>query len=473
MEVVFYAIYIGAALLFSLAAVFTVGGALHAGTRRPDGFLVFFVLPMVLVMAASTIASGRNLLLPIPLELMVAVEPGGWAKWLQRFATLFLLAASVERLAHFAFNKRQPGRPLGLMVAFAGCWVSMVALPAAFGARPSFGHEYVYSLLIGLAALTTNERGGWTAIRVARDALLLFVLGGLLLLIAKRSLVLAPYVGGLIPGFPWRYSGLSVGPNAMGPISVLALLCLWALPMRRRWLNAVVAVLVVLSLLLTQSKSSWLAALACAVAVASVQQGGRLANWLSDPRKRLWARLCLALAMGGLVLLMLAVGGGVGQARIERFLASRAGADLMTLTGRNEIWAIALETFWRNPWFGYGPSIWDPLFRYQIGVPAAFHAHNQFINVLAASGLVGALGFSVYFVVLLRRLLSRRSAYRGFAMGLFVLVLMRSISEVPFNLHTFGSESLALMLLLMVLAGASGADQVSGAKRMEASGNGS
>lgn len=65
MEVVlFYAIYLGAALLFTVAAVFAVGGALHAGTRKPQGFVVYFAALVVAVMVANTITSGRNLMLP-------------------------------------------------------------------------------------------------------------------------------------------------------------------------------------------------------------------------------------------------------------------------------------------------------------------------------------------------------------------------------------------------------------------------
>lgn len=455
MEVVlFYAIYIGAALLFSVAAVFAVGGALHAGTRKPEGFLVFFVLPMVIVMAATTLASGRNLMFPDLQFLAGGAEPGGWAKWLQRFATLFVLAASTERLARFAFSQRNPDRPVGLMIAFAGCWVAMVALPSAFGARPSLSHEYFYSLLIGLAALTTTEQGARTALKVARNALVLFAVASLVVLAVKRDLVMAPYLGGLIPVLPWRYYGLSTGPNAMGPLCVLTLLCLRAVPFESRALQRAAVFLALLSLVLTQSKSSWLAGLACWAAMAAVSERGRLADWLKDARMRPWVQLVVTLVIVVLALALLAVGGGLGQGKIERFFATRAGSDLMTLTGRNEIWAIAFDTFRAHPWFGYGPTIWDPLFRMQIGVPGAFHAHNQYINVLAASGVVGGVGFVVYLVVLLSRLWPRRSAYRGFAVGMLILLLMRSISEVPFDIAGFGSESLAQMLLLMVLAGA-------------------
>ncbi len=457
MEVVlFYAIYLGAALLFTVAAVFAVGGALHAGTRKPQGFVVYFAVVMVIVMIANTTSSGRNLMLPDAQVMMPASgsEGAGWAKWLQRGLMLFLLAASFERLARFAFQPRELGRPIGLMVSFGVCWLATVALPAAFGTRPSLEHEYLYTLIIGMAALTTDEKGGWTAIRVCRNSLLFFASLSLLMLLVKRDMVLAPYIGGLIPAFPWRYSGLAASPNAMGPLCVLLALALRALPFQRRlWQRYAIAV-VLLSLFLTQSKSSWLAGLFCWTVLLALEQRGRLRDALADPRRRPWVQLTLLVGVAIIVGIALILATGLLQSRIDRFLATRAGADILTLTGRNEIWAIAMNTFHKSVWFGYGPTIWDPYFRMMIGVPAAFHAHNQFINILAASGLVGGIGFVAYFAALVRRLWSRLLAYNGFALGLFLLILTRSISEVPFGLERLSNESLMQLMLLMLLAGA-------------------
>jgi exopolysaccharide production protein ExoQ len=454
--VLFYGIYIAAAFLFSVTAVFALGGALHAGTRQPQGFVVYFAALMVTVLVASTLSSGRNLSLPGAHEFIAssAGEGAGWAKWVQRGVMLFLLAASFERLARFAFSRRQLGRPVGLMVAFGACWVATVAMPAALGTKPSLHHEYFYSLIIGMAALTTDEKGGWTAIRACRNALLFFVVLSLSMLVLKRTMVLGPYVGGLIPAFPWRYSGLAAGPNAMGPLCVLLLLALHCLPFERRaWQRFAVAI-TLFSLLLTQSKSSWLGGLLCLATLLAIEQRGRMRLLLADARRRpglQFLLLAMAITVAGIAL---ALATGLFQDRLDRFLVTRAGSDLLTLTGRNEIWTIALDTFGKNIWFGYGPTIWDPYFRMLIGVPAAFHAHNQYINVLAASGLVGGLGFSVYFLALLRRLWARLLAYNGFALGLFLLILTRSISEVPFGLERLSNESLMQLVLLMLLAGA-------------------
>ncbi|WP_374657477.1 O-antigen ligase family protein [Inhella sp.] len=453
--VIFFGIYLGVAFLFTLGSVLAVGGVLHAGTRRVDGFLIYLFPVMLLAVVVSTLSSGRNLSLPGALVgFGVEMGAGGAAKWLQRAVTLFLLAVSVERLANMAFGSRKADSPRALMVAFALCWVAVVALPAAFGTRPSFRHEYVYALVIGLAALTTTETGAQRAILFARNALVVFIALGLLLLVIKRDMVLSPYTGSWLPGFEWRFSGLASGPNAMGPLSLLCLLSLVSQPFEKRWLNRFAWGAAMVSLLLTQSKTTWIAAAACFLVLHLVSGSPFLSRWLSTPRYQLAAQVLLALLGLAVVALIYVAGANVFRTQFEALMATQQGTDLVTFTGRDQIWAIAWETFLRSPWFGYGPEIWDAYFRYQIGLPAAFHAHNQVMNVLAASGVVGTLAFSVYCVVLVRRIWPRLGAFNGLPAALGTLLVLRSISEVPFAFDSFGSETMVQMLLLMLVAGA-------------------
>ena len=81
--------------------------------------------------------------------------------------------------------------------------------------------------------------------------------------------------------------------------------------------------------------------------------------------------------------------GNVGRPGVD-FLDSAEGAQLVTLTGRDQIWAVALRRVARDPVFGYGPALWDDAFRASIGMPNATHGHNEFIDTLARSGTVGA-----------------------------------------------------------------------------------
>ncbi len=450
--VVFYGVYLLGALLLAVSSVMITGFTLHMGTKKPDGFLIFFFAPLMLVIMMDPLFAGRNL------DFVQATVAGGESsssavKWTQRAVSIFLLAASVERLANFALKPRQADRPILLMVAFAACWVSTVALPAALGVRPTIEHDYLYWLIIGLGGLTTTESGARTAIRVARDALFLFVLAGLAALAVKRSLVLQPYIGGLFGGFSWRYSGLAVGPNQMGPITLLLMICLACFPYQRRWISVLAWVCSVVTLVLTQSKTSWMAGIACFAVIWIVRQRGRVGGFIVNPRNRLLSQLALALFGLLVIACMFLLGSGILESRIDRFLATRVGSDMANLTGRSDIWRIAIDTFLENPWFGYGPNIWDPYFRYVIGLNV-FHAHNQLLNVLAASGIIGALGFLWFIWALAARLLSRFDAFGGFTAALATMILLRCISEVPFTFHSFASEALTPMLLLVALAGA-------------------
>lgn len=444
-------IYFLGAFGLAIGAVFAVIALVQLGRNRPDGILIYFTVPIAIVTAVSTYTSGRNLTLANEMMLVMAT-PDPIANWMQRLTSIFLLAAAAERIASFVFKSRASNLPQGLMMAFIAFWIGTVAIPAGIGERPSFSHEYVYSLLIGIAALLGTEGGARRAIIVARNILLLFMIAGLVLVLIKKELVVGTYGRAIIPGVDMRYSGLTSGPNAMGPIAVLSMIAVWAFPFRRHWLQLLAWPVIIATLLMTQSKTSWIAALICA-AIMGFQPNGSIRLFFLNPNRRLVAIASFFL-FGGLVVFLLLIGSDALSNKIDKLLQTKEGNDLVTLTGRNEIWDVAIETWLANPLFGYGPEIWDIQFRRKIGIIAAAHAHNQILNILAASGVVGFLGFLVYGVEMLRRLWFRINSYNGFTASLFVLIAIRSFSEVPLSLISFGGESIYHVLLLMCLAGA-------------------
>jgi O-antigen ligase len=456
--VVFYGIYLFAALLLAGTAIVVTGGALHLGYRTNDGLLVYILLPLIVVIALDPILSGRNLSFDVSALVAAGESRSAVVKWLQRLTSLYLLAAAVERVAYKLFKGGRTAGHGPLMIAFAVCWIGNVALPCAFGDRPVFTHEYMYWFVIGLGLLATSATGAETAIRVARNALAVFSALGLIILVVKSSMVLQPYVGGLFKFFPWRYSGLAVGPNQMGPFALLLMICLACFPFERRWLNRAAWFAAWMSILLSQSKTAWLAGLASFTVIGLVRGKGLWATWLRSPRHRFAAQCLFVVAALLLVLGMLVVGSGALEAKLQKFLATRAGTDMANLTGRNEIWAAAWQTFVDHPWFGYGPTIWDPYFQFKIGLNV-FHAHSQILNVMAASGLVGLVSFLVFVVMLYRQAWKHITAYNGFVAGVGVVVLLRFISEVPFTFHSFGTEALMPSLLFLAIAGASSAQR--------------
>ena len=77
-------------------------------------------------------------------------------------------------------------------------------------------HDYVYPLVIGFAAVLATATERDLAFGAARNALLVFLAAGLLLIPFKPSLVLdASYTQGLLPGVP-RLAGLAPHAVSLG-----------------------------------------------------------------------------------------------------------------------------------------------------------------------------------------------------------------------------------------------------------------
>ena len=87
-------------------------------------------------------------------------------------------------------------------------------------------------------------------------------------------------------------------------------------------------------------------------------------------------------------------------------------------------------------------------------MPNATHGHNQFMDTLSRSGTVGAMALVLYALVLLVLSLRYARASGGLTLALFLVLALRSFSEVPLLLFGYGIELIAHVLLLMTLAAA-------------------
>ncbi len=81
-----------------------------------------------------------------------------------------------------------------------------------------------------------------------------------------------------------------------------------------------------------------------------------------------------------------------------------------TLTGRSELWPAVLEMIAKKPWLGYGyGAFWDDSVESSIVIQTvqwnAPNAHNGFLDLWLALGLVGVLVFVIGFVINLLRAL--------------------------------------------------------------------
>jgi O-antigen ligase len=149
-------------------------------------------------------------------------------------------------------------------------------------------------------------------------------------------------------------------------------------------------------LFIAQSKTSWIAFLLCALCMLAVRNGPSAWRRLGDPGEGSFGvAACLSAIVFALVLLWALLLADVGPA-VAGFFETSQGAQLVSMTGRDLIWAIAMDEWRANPLFGYGPDLWNDAYRQSINLPNATNAHNQFLDTLARSGIVGAAGLVLY-----------------------------------------------------------------------------
>lgn len=454
MDLLIFATGLSTASILLVCALVLCGGlVLHWGHHHEQGLVPFIFYPILVVYVAGVLLNGKSLnaeqeiaLLNTPVKHPVYVA-------LSRATSLFILFAVCERFAKrwFSFGIKEPvSGPL--LVALGVYFSTNVALCAYFATHQSFSHEYVYAVLIGFAVLLMTRKESDAAISALRNALL-----GLL----AASLAVAPFIPdlvfsrdyqGIIPIISVRYSGLAAHPNSLGALTVTFLLCLTGKPLRTRGLNRAAWTLGLLSLVLSQSKTSWAAFLICISWMIYFRQRDKLRDRLFDYRAPYAgvASVLLVLTLCSVVILGFLFGGAADS--IASFAGSREGAELLSMTGRDQIWAVAIEEWRKSPLFGYGLTIWDRAYRLQINMPFALHAHNQFFQSLSSSGLVGAAGLSMYVLILLVYSIRTAKATGGLSLAVFTLLFIRSVSEIPLSMVNYGAEQLVHFLLLITLS---------------------
>ena len=449
----FFILVAGAALV-ALAATVVMAGTVQMASRRTHGYLHLIFYAMVIAAALGTLLSGRDLsFVDLNLENGPAATVHPIMRWTQPLLSLLMLTVAGERILSYWLRRENTVHvPLALLLSYIVFWLGSVAAPALLGAHPNISHDYAYPLVIGVAAVLVTRVERDMAFKAARNVLFLFMTASLLLIPLNPSLVLdTTYTQGLLSGVP-RLAGLAVHPISMAIFCQLGLICLLTLPYKQKWLNRLAWGVGLTVLLLAQSKITWIAFILSWICIVAVRQGPSFLRRVGDPVRPEFGIVSILMVM----LAVLAVGlvlmfGDLGT-RISIFFNSAEGAQLASLTGRDKIWAIAYEEWQRNPVFGYGPLMWSSEFRISIGMPYATHAHNQFMDTLSRSGTVGAVTLVIYGLVLMCLSLRYARQSQGLTLALFILLALRSISEVPLSLFGYGPEFITHLLLLIALA---------------------
>ena len=447
------------ALAGFVAAVGLVFGtvAFVRGSARLPWRWLSFIVPLILLTAGlATLMSGRDLNAPIDFETGVFVR-GGLLVWTQRLASLVLVAGCFEQWMAW-LRRRKPGTPRPttpwlLLIGYLLMWLTSVPLPALLGAEPRITHDYLYAALIGGALLLSSQDDALRTVRIARDALVVFLLLGLVLIpVAMPLMIETNYSQGLIPGLP-RLAGLSPHAVSLALLTLVAMICLVASPYQHRAANLAAWGLFGLVLFLAQSKTIWMATVLCLGTMMIARTRPTLIRWATDPSSRSTIALAIGVLMAIALLSALATTAGGLAGSVVDFLSSSRGQEAMTMTGRDVIWKVALDEWANYPIFGYGPGLFGPEHREYIDLPYATHGHNQFVDSLGRTGLLGTLMLTAYLLVLTVESLRLAQRSGGVTVALWLLLMMRSISEVPFDLYSYGPEAVPHFLLLAVIAG--------------------
>jgi O-antigen ligase len=455
-------ILIAGAMLAALAATIGMAGAVHVTSRRAQGYFHWVFYAIVFSVAIATFLGGRDLaVLALNLPEAPASARHPLLNIVQPLLSLLVLTVTGERIITYWLRRdKTTYTPHFLLFIFIIFWVGTVAAPALLGAHPQLSHDFVYPVVIGVAAILASKVERDRSIAATRDALFVFMIAGLALIFFNPNMALdATYNQGLLPGVP-RFAGLAPHAVSMGLLAQLALLCLMDIPYRKIWVNRLAWLVGFAVLFLAQSKTGWIAFALCSSLVLALRNGGELWRRISDP---LHPEFGIVVICGFIAALLVAGGllvfGGIGG-KVAGFFDSAQGAQLTSLTGRDQIWAIAYDEWQRNPVFGYGPGLWDASFRASIGMPNATHAHNQFMDTLSRSGTLGAIALVMYAATLLVLSIWHARATGGLSLALFIALALRSVSEVPLLLFGYGPELITQILLLMTLVSASARSNV-------------
>lgn len=366
-----------------------------------------------------------------------------------RWFSLFLVIASFIEVARgwvedLARPRADPARPLLLtMLAY---YVGTILIQAVASDEPGFALRslYVPVVLAGVYYQRPADMAPvFGAARLVILALMLASLGGIWL---KPDFVLHRPDAGIIPGIDWRLYGLTPHANALGPIALLGLVIELHSPARwkpLRWLTAFSCIAV---LLLAQSKTTWATLPLMMLFVGMPLMFARAAT--SGDASARFRRTVLTLAGAIGVVVVLAALAAVFD--VVGFVEHRS--DLVSLTGRTQIWDITLRAWRENILFGYGPAIWGVDRQREFHMFYVGHAHNQIVQTLGEAGLVGLALLLAYLLVQLMAALRNFVPSRGIALLLLMLMLVRWVTEAPMRSEGLLSWSTFLHALFLAVA---------------------
>lgn len=376
-----------------------------------------------------------------------ALEEGfGPASWVARGATAIQIALGFSLLVYWGVVRRRRPISWGLLIG-VGALALGPFLSSFLGISPHFslGH-WVTPLLLWAVLFLPPVPLGWLA-REIKKAAFVYVGGSLLAaLVVPGWAWEIPYTQGYLPGFEVRLHGVTVHAGQTAPLAWLLFALEVALPSRRRLVRILLLGAALLVLFLIQSKTMW-ALTALVLGLIPI-----IGLWNKPTLARLMGVWGAALLGWVMLFAILMADTEVWEPLLEVFYVR--SQDLFSLTGRTEIWLVVLEVVRENPWFGYGPHLWDPemtlTYASWMGwVPA--QSHNQYIQVLGEGGIIGLVGLLLYGFVSLGYAWKARAVASGLPFALMVAWFLRGFTESWYRKASADGNVLVHMFLFALV----------------------
>jgi O-antigen ligase len=319
---------------------------------------------------------------------------------------------------------------LGLVVAYA--------ISSSFGSTLSVAPRALGPPLVATLVYLGRPSDLAGLARHAHRVSLVWVLGSLtaLLLTPGWADTVATGSEGSLLDRSIRLRGIAPHPNQLGSVSALAVvLAVWRRDTRWRpvWLTLALG-----SLVLSGSRTAMIA----------LAIGGVVAGFCSIRRAE--HHTATLITSFGLVLT------GVLIATVDvRSLDNRWTSGIVTGNGRTTVWSISLDEWQRSPLVGYGPTLWSENYRISRGLSGldwAGQAHNQYIQALGATGILGFGALIILVASLFVAGWHTRPTDRGLILVAVTMMATIMLGETLLSLDAYPPSVLPTVVFVLVVA---------------------
>lgn len=392
-------------------------------TRRPDfvvaGLIAGWVVLPLMAFGAGVLSG------PVVTEEGIEVLSGP-RLWLLRLGTVFTVGAILVCLIKASSLRLRVPRSVVPLLVGGGAFHGALQVRALLDGDLRASSVMIMSTLVCLALVPFIPSG--TLMGIFKRIAVAAVVASFLAVLVEPA-VFEPYSSSLLPGFPYRMTGIFGEANRLGPVALLYLVLEYFRPSSPRS-RAILMPVVVTALILAQSKTTWMAAAFVLVIC-----------WAAQSRRRPGLRLMVVFASTLAVLTLLTL----SSFDYETIVSDERIEKTQTLTGRTTIWARGFEAWRREPLFGSGPDVFERMAE-EAGEAWAGQAHSAYVQALGTTGLIGLAGLLLYVGILIHSAYELREYTNYASMALVAMLVARSMSEA--SLHDLDFLHFAVLCLM-------------------------